>query len=252
MDFRQWILINEIVHIVNYIICEAISDEEHTEIIAKAKAGDRDALNKMWTYWQKEASAKVASMLKRSRDDNEVHEIVGTVITRFMEKFMDGDIRADTSEEIGAWIKRAVDYTFKERAREIARMTPVDPETVGRQVDAGEFDSGTRGRTGQPIMRPGRARFKAPDVAAMSRERDELLDAAADTLPEREKAVFDMYRSGVDIEKIADYLGLHVDTVSGYKRKAEIHLTAAMRELGLSDVDKHNPYAIAMGSKHKT
>ncbi|MHA2043391.1 MAG: RNA polymerase sigma factor [Candidatus Thorarchaeota archaeon] len=254
MDFTQWLVIEEISNAITSVYCEQIADEEHADIIAAAKAGDSDAIESLWTYWQKEATAKVASLLGKSREDDTVQEIVSDVTTGFFERLMRGDIKAETPEQVGSYINTAVTNKIKDRWRDLARMRPEGDfrtsPNIGDIIDSKGLNR--IGRTGE-LAAPGRSRFNTPDRIAMNREEKKILDAEIDKLPVEKRNVIKMIMAGVSRDQIAKEIISSTDvrgkspeevekvintaksTIKNIRRYAAQLLGDRMKELGIRE-----------------
>lgn len=246
MDFSQWLIVEEISQVITSVIWEGITDKTHTDVLARAKAGDSDAIDELWIYWQKEAEKQAARMLNINKTDDEAQEAASEAIMHVMEKLKDDpeSIQATTAKELGGYVRQAVANVLKMRFRKDARMIPASPTRLpelGQSSDMGGT-IGSRGRTGDPVYRPGKSRFPTPDVAAMAREkRGHLRDAEQDLTP-LQLSIWELYKLGFSAEDIAEKLWDDRDrfnTVYSHLAKIKNKLQGYMSDLGYDEsIDK--------------
>jgi len=214
MEFSQWLVIEDLTQIITSVLCEMIEDEQHAEVIARAKTGDEQALSDLYVHWMPEALAKVSHEMGKSRKDSDVEDVASEVLARLVTKIKNNALDANTAGEIGNWIETSTKRLLVDRYRELSRMRPRDPEDIFKMASSKDTTSGVRGRAGTEIFRPGRSRFKTPDVYAMSNERNKELEKAVDSLEHpTERAVARMALAGVGHEDIAKRLTLSFNPI---------------------------------------
>jgi RNA polymerase sigma factor (sigma-70 family) len=248
MDFTQWLVVEEISNAITTVYCEEIADnEEHAEIIARAKAGDSDAIEELWKYWQFAAAKKAASMLPyNDLEDDTVQDIVSDVTSKFFDRLSKGKIKADTPEAVGSFINNAVKNKVVDYWRHMAREMPHDPNIL-KDIESqqGSIRTGRAGDLGLP--NPGRSRYKTPDVVAMNREEKKFLDDAISQLPTKRRAVIRMLQAGMDRDQIANAIGINKQTIKTHRMKGVEDLSQRMKALGLREESVKRILAPLMG-----
>ena len=188
---------------------------DEKELIERCKKGDIDAFDQLIRSYEKRVYNFAYHMAQNQAQAEDVMQEAFIRVFNSIHTFR-GEANFST------WLFKIVTNVFlDERKRAKSRQTvPLDEfieleeDTVTRQIE----DTGP-----------------TPDVVVQTRERDQLLKDAIQTLPEYQRAMVVFYHfQGKSYEEIADIMNLPIGTVKSRLNRARLALKeklGAMREL---------------------